>query len=86
MGIVDAILTAMRKHEDTRHANLEAEMTGVIFSPDPSELPRVIRTRWIEQKGEGYMVPGGMIADGKARLFVGPHTTVNEAAIEWPDA
>lgn len=86
MGIVDAIRQAAQGHEDRRLAQLDTEISGLIFTPDPSHLGRVIRSQFIEQKGEGYMIPGKMFADGKARLVVGPHTTVNEAAIDWPDS
>lgn len=86
MGIVDIIREAAQKHEERRLSQLDAEIAGLMFTPDASDLPRVIRTPHIEQKGEGYMVPGKMFSDGKARLFVSEHTTVTEAAIEWPDA
>jgi hypothetical protein len=90
MGILEAIrdgiMRSLSQHEQERVAKLEAEMSGLVFTPDPSHLGRVVRSQFIEQQSEGYMIPGSMFSDGKARLVVGPHTTVDEARIDWPDA
>lgn len=86
MGIVDAIREAAQRHEERRIAQLDTEIAGLLFTPDPSNLPRVIRTPLIEQDGEAYMVGGEMFADGKARLITGPKTKVREDLMEWPDS
>lgn len=86
MGIIDHVRKAAAQHEAKRLEKLDGELAGLIFTPDPSHLPRVIRTPHIEQNGEAYLVEGKMWADGKARLVTGMHTKVREDLIEWPDA
>ena len=86
MGIIDHVRKAAAQHEAKRLDKLDGELAGLIFTPDPSHLPRVIRTPHIEQNGEAYLVEGKMWADGKARLVTGMHTKVREDLIEWPDA
>lgn len=86
MGVSDFLMNIVREHERNRHAALDTEIAGLVFTPDPSHLGRVIRSRLIEHPREAYMIPGNMFADGKARLIVSPDATVNEEAQTWPDA
>lgn len=86
MGIIDHVRKIAAQHEAKRLDKLDGELAGLIFTPDPSHLPRIIRTPHIEQPGEAYLIEGKMWADGKARLVTGMHTRVREELIEWPDA
>lgn len=86
MGIIDGLMNIAKAHEAKRLDKLDGELAGLIFTPDPSHLPRVVRTPSIEQPGEAYLIEGKMWADGKARLVTGMHTRVREELIEWPDA
>lgn len=83
-AIPDAILNALVKHEERRVDELDAELAALIFDATPRD-GRVV-TNALIPTGQGYMIPGRLMADGKARLVVNPAQRVNEAGIDWPDA
>lgn len=86
MGVKDWFMDIIREHERKRLAALETELAALMFTPDPSHLGRVIRSKNIENPREAYEIEGKMWADGKARIIVSPDATVNEEAMTWVDA
>lgn len=85
MGIVDALRQQLQAHEDRRRDALDADLAALVFTPDTSDLPRVVRNPLVPL-GQGYQIPGRLFSDGKARLVVHPAQHVREDMIDWEDA
>ena len=82
--IGDALLGSLMRHEEKRRDQLDAEIAAMLFDTNP-DRGRVL-TNALVPLGQGFMIPGRLMSDGKARLVVNPAQHVDEAAQEWPDA
>lgn len=76
---------ALEQHEERRRDALDSVISELLWTPDVSTLGRVVRSDKVPA-GEGFMLPGKLWADGKARLIVNTHQHVDEAVQKWVDA
>lgn len=83
--IGDALLASFMRHEEKRRNQLDEDIAELLFTGDLTNVGRVVRNENVPTRS-GYMIPGRLLADGKARLVVNPRQYVDEARQKWPDA